>query len=137
MVNQPKNQSFLRRFFQSRFFLFIIVILFGFVAIGYARAYYQDFKIRQEIDQLKKDISGLETTKLESFDILKYVSSQEFVEEKARTEFNLVKSGEKVLVMRADEGIEEVEESTVSEAVISNPRKWLYYFLHRPVDSQK
>jgi 3-deoxy-D-manno-octulosonic-acid transferase len=102
------------------------------VAVGYARAYYQDYKIRQKIQSLQDQVNQLGYKKLESMDVLKYVTSEAFVEEKARSEFNLKKPGENVLIVKntaeADKsvGFEPVEKPT-----LNNPAKWWYYFIYK------
>lgn len=132
---QREKQSFLKRFFGSRLFLLIALILAILVAIGYGRAYYQDYKIRQEINALQDEVKRLEHKKLESMEILKYVTSDAFVEEKARTELNLKKPGENVMVVTnpevetpplfTGEGKGEVS------PLLNNPIKWWYYFTSR------
>ena len=105
------------------------------VAFGYARAYYQDYKIRQEINVLQDEVKRLEHKKLESMEILKYVTSDAFVEEKARTELNLKKPGENVMVVTNPE----VEKSPLLlgegegevSSPLSNPVKWWYFFTRR------
>lgn len=131
-----KNEkSFLKRFFGSRWFLVTAFVVAVLVAFGYARAYYQDYKIRQEIDSLQEQVKKLERKKLESMDILKYVTSDAFVEEKARTELNLKKPGENVLIVKnqaesVDTG-ETAKKPPVEKTLLNNTIKWWYYFLNR------
>lgn len=126
---QREKQSFLKRFFGSRLFLLIALVCVILVAIGYIRAYYQDYKIRQEINALQDEVKRLEYKKLESMEILKYVTSDAFVEEKARTELNLKKPGEGVIVVTNPE-IDSVQKPDlgVDTTHLSNPVKWWYYF---------
>ena len=129
---QREKQSFLKRFFGSRLFLLIALVCVFLVAFGYARAYYQDYKIRQEINALRDEVGRLEHKKLESMEILKYVTSDAFVEEKARTELNLKKPGENVMVVTNPEAeksppIAGEGQGEVSR-LLSNPVKWWYYF---------
>ncbi len=132
---QKNEKSFLKRFFGSRWFLVTAFAVAVLVAFGYARAYYQDYKIRQEIDSLQEQVKKLEHKKLESMDILKYVTSDAFVEEKARTELNLKKPGENVLIIKNQAesvGAEETaQKSPVEKTLLNNTMKWWYYFLNR------
>lgn len=102
------------------------------VAAGYIRAYYQDYKIRQEISALQDEVKLLEHKKLESMEILKYVTSDAFVEEKARTELNLKKPGENVMVVTNPEVEKSLPIAGEGEGgvspLLSNPIKWWYYF---------
>ncbi|HBU07186.1 MAG TPA: hypothetical protein DEB09_03820 [Candidatus Magasanikbacteria bacterium] len=127
-----QEQSFVRRFFASRMFLIVAFVIAVLVALGYARAYYQDYKINQEIEALQTQVKSLEHKKLESMEILKYVTSPEFVEEKARNELNMKKPGENVLVI---DGLVESNKTKQTGPVenndLNNQTKWWYYFIHR------
>ncbi|MBU2542821.1 septum formation initiator family protein [Patescibacteria group bacterium] len=126
---KKRDSSKLKRFFGSRLFLMLALIFAIIVAFGYARAYYQDYKIRQEIRLLQEEVKHLEHKKLDSLEILKYVTSPAFVEEKARTELNLKKPGENVIVINGQFNEEENElNDPVEKQVLNNPIKWWYYF---------
>ncbi len=132
---KKQKQSALRRFFSSRLFLILALICAILIAFGYARAYYQDFKIRQEISALQDDVKNLEHKKLESMEILKYVTSEAFVEEKARTELNMKKPGEKVMIIKSQVEIENKgHEEPVEKHLLNNPIKWWYYFIHKSIN---
>jgi len=88
-------------------------------------------------------VRGLETKKLESMEILKYVVSGSYVEDKARTELNMKKPGENVIFI---ENLGQTDSSTmqqnnytdvhVDESLLSNPRKWWYYFIHQSIPNK-
>jgi cell division protein FtsB len=138
MSSAVTKKSFIRRFYRSRLFLIVSLIVLGLVAMGYGRAYYQNYKIKQEIVDLQNEVKSLEKKKLASFKILEYVTSPEFVEAKARTELNLKKPGENVLVMPRVNQTEEAGDNGVSEAKkINNPLRWWYYFSHQSVDTDE
>ncbi len=133
---RQKQQSLLRRFFGSRLFLIIALVLAVLVALGYARAYYQDYKIKQEISALQEEVKGLEHKKLESMELLKYVTSQAFVEEKARTELNMKKPGENVVVINNQAEVETVEkQEAVESGGLNNSIKWWYYFSGKDINN--
>lgn len=131
------DKKLLNRFLTSKFFLGMLVVVVLFVSFGYLRAYYQDYKIKEEISALEAEMDRLKTKKLESVDILNYVSSRDYVEEKARTELNMKKPGERVLVIERDENQykDNKDEEENNVLVISNPQKWFNYFLHKPIDN--
>lgn len=122
-----------KRFFSSRLFLIVLLVCTLLIAISYARAYYQDYAVRQEIARLQQEVGNLEHKKLESFELLKYVSSDAYVEEKARVEFDLKKPGEQVLVIEGDtmqaSDVPVVEDRSVP-STLKNPAKWWYYITH-------
>lgn len=129
------RQSVFWRFFRSRLFLITAGLLTVFVACSYARGYYQEYKIEQEIEALQNEVARLEKKKIESLDILDYVMSQDFVEEKARVELNMKKPGENIVVISAHDSPEHAEffehEPSTDEAGLNNPLKWWYYFVER------
>lgn len=112
--------------------MFLITFVF---AYGFARAYYKDYNLRQEVKRLEQDIALLEKKKIESIELLKYVSSSSYVEDAARIELNLKKPGEQVVYLdQVEKEGEVLGEQIVSERGggqhISNPIKWWYYFIH-------
>lgn len=127
-----QEQSLVRRFFASRMFLLVAFIIAVLVALGYARAYYQDYKVKEEIRALQHEVKSLERKKLESLEILKYVTSPAFVEEKARSELNMKRPGENVMVV---DGLlpdmKRESDGSVDEVYLSNPVKWWYYFTNK------
>lgn len=132
-MTSKSTESKIRRFFASRLFLLVILAIISMVALSYARAYYQHYKIQKEIESLQEEIQFLQKKKLESIEILNYVTSNTFVEEKARTELNKKKPGENVLFIEQDTTVvENATEETAQEGRQdrSNPVKWLYYFTH-------
>jgi len=104
-----------------------------FIIFAFGRAYYRDYLVRQEIDRLQTEVSRLQAKKLETVELLKYVQSPQFVENKARTELNLVKPGEQVAII---DGSSQGTKSTGQEVVkmvesnkLSNPLKWWKFFM--------
>lgn len=114
----------------SRLFMFVATIIAMMVMFGYARAYYQDYLVTQEIQQLQNQAKSLQAKKMELLEVLKYVKSDSFAEEKARTELNMVKPGEQVLVVPKSEvkGNRQENNSMIGLSNISNYKKWWKYF---------
>lgn len=123
----------LKNFFWSKWFLLIIFTAIIFVALACVRSYFQDYQVRQEVARLQKEASDLESKKFATMEILKYVESDDFVEDKARTDFNLQKAGEQVAIIKKagiigqnDSG--QVDNKVVELERISNPLKWWNFF---------
>lgn len=109
--------------------IFVLVML----TIGYVRAYYQNYQIQQEIKQLQAEASHLEAKRIETLDLLDYVKSPAYVEEKARTELNLIKDGEHVAIVNSGTPSRpsgQTEIPVVQSSVLTNPLKWWKYFFH-------
>ena len=66
-------------------------------------------------------------------EILNYVMSPDFVEEKARTELNMKKDGENVIVFKNENSYSKRENRIHINTgqKISNPLKWWYYFTNK------
>ena len=136
-IDNKQKVDFKKRFFSSRLFLFIMLGIAVVVAVGYARAYYQDYKIKQEIKSLQDEVSSLQKKKIQSLDLLKYVSSTAYTEDQARIELNMKKPGENVVFVNNSENSDkqavDVYQEVDSGQFVSNPLKWLYYFIHKPL----
>ncbi len=123
-----------RRFFQSRLFLVVTTLILILIGFSYVRAFYEDYQVRQKIKELQEQVHSLEGKKLESLQILQYVTSDNFIEEKARTELNLKKPGENVVFVDGIASVSTTEiqaTAPVDEPHLSNPMKWWYYFTHQ------
>ena len=130
------QQSSVRRFFASRTFLIIALAVMTVFAFGFARAYYQDYKVKREIRQLEDELSRLEKRKLESVEILKYVTSNTYVEDAARTELNMQAPAEHVIFLQDTQDNSAIQDSVGEVAIedgqnMPNPVKWFYYFIHK------
>lgn len=117
----------------SRWFLLCLLVAAIIIAVSYARAYYQDYKVRQQIAALETEVLNLQRKKLVSLDLLKQAGTEQFLEDKAKTELNLKKEGEQVLVIpdiksETPQNIVVTTTIAVDEPALSNPRKWWYYF---------
>ena len=136
MIRHPQSSP-LRRFFTSRLFLVVIFGMIGLIIFGSIRTYYQDYKVKQEIASLQDEVNNLQKKKFQSMELLQYVTSNAFVEEKARTELNLKKPGEHVLIIpniqKSQEDKEANSQISQSGQNLSNPIKWWYYFIQKPI----
>jgi cell division protein DivIC len=126
----PAKGSGWKNFFSSQIFVVIVAIVAIMVVFEYTRAYYQGYLVRQEIAYLEEQAKKMESKKVELLEVLKYVKSDNFVEEKARTELNLIKPGEQVVVVpeAKENGNRQENEAVVRLKNIPNYQKWLNYF---------
>lgn len=118
------------RIFTSRFFLFGAFLIALIVAVSFGRAFYKDYEIRQQIKALQAKVDNLERTRLESLDLLDYVKSDAYVEDVARRELNLKKSGERVIVV--DTALASTSTLRVEErSATPSWKKWWWYFFDK------
>lgn len=138
-MDRNSNPSRVRTFFGSKIFLGCAFLLTFAFAFGFARAYFKDYAFREEVKRLESEISQLEKKKLESIELLKYVSSTAYLEDTARIDMNLKKPGERVLfidtVGKKEESASPTEGKIEGRQEISNPLKWWYYFIHLSPDT--
>jgi len=132
-MSPSQQEKFVSRFFNSYLFLFASVIVAAMVIFSYARTYYQDYQVRQEIKHLQEDAHKLETKRIELLEALRYVKSSSFIEEKARTELNMAKVGEKTLIISGPTSSAvsngQTNKSMVNLGSVSNYRKWWDLFM--------
>ncbi len=123
--------SLVSRFFASRLFLVATTVVLLITSLSFARAYYRNYQVQQEIRQLKNEVSELEGKTLESMDILEYVKSDSFVEETARIDQNMKKPGERVIVIKEVSDVQYGNAENPQQedrGFFTNPVKWWYYF---------
>ena len=130
---EKKNKGSIRRFLESPLFLIVCIPVAVLVAYGFIQSYYNGYKINQEISALESDIESLKHKNFELIDLYKYVMSDDFVEEKARTELNMKKEGENVLVFKNDNDYVKNESDSYIDSGqrMTNPLKWWYYFTNK------
>ena len=79
-----------------------------------------------------KIVNDTEFQKIESLEILEYVLSEDFVEEKARTGLQLKKPGEQVVrILNPKEDTNIEGDSLEKTFPLNNPVHWWYYFTHK------
>lgn len=124
--------------FYSKWFLILNCIVLIVICYASIRNFYHDYQIQKEIKRFQEQAKMLETKNLETLEILKHVKSQNFIEEKARTEFNLVKPGEKVVVIHGSEknnqNYGQIAQNMIEQEKVSNPVKWWRYFFGHLTD---
>lgn len=129
---QKNDIGLFKKIFASRFFLVGALLLFIVLSLAYVRAYYQNLQVRNEIDQLQAEAGRLTNKKFDLNETLQYVKSAAYVEEKARTELNLIKAGENVAVIEGGRPFVsgQSEKRVVTSTSVSIPREWWNYFFN-------
>ena len=85
--------------------------------------------IETQVQVLDKEIEDLKNQNLELTDLIDYFSSSEYVEKEAREKLNLVKPGEKVVVVTKSDKINNENEKEFELINSKNsPAKWWRYF---------
>ncbi|MHB8904112.1 MAG: FtsB family cell division protein [Patescibacteria group bacterium] len=130
-ADKTKSNSFLTNLFSNQRFLAIIGLVFLVLIIfPLARTYSQKRAVEKEINDVKKQISEFENTNQDLKEMINYLNSDQSLEEEARLNLNLKKSGEQVVVIN-DIGNKVTTSSLVAPAKNkSNLAKWRDYFFN-------
>jgi len=116
------------RIFTSRFFLLGAFLITLILAVSFARAFYKDYEIRQQIKALQGQVDDLERKRLESIELLSYVKSDAYAEDVGRRELNLKKSNERVIIVDTS-GVATTSAALNDERPAAHSwKKWWNYF---------
>lgn len=114
------------KFFQSKYFIVCLVAIFILALVAFCKEGYRLFKISQEIKDLERAIEDLKKGNEELSTIKNYFQSSEFLEEEARKKLNLVREGEKLIIVASGQDEEQAPEE--NKADVSNLELWRKYF---------
>lgn len=112
----------------SKTFIVFLVIVLIIVIIGLGRESYRYFRVNQEIKNLENKIANLEGRNEELLKMEEYFHSDEFLEREARLKLNLIKPGEKLIIIKQSGEINEEKNEKIVAEEISNVQKWWNYF---------
>ncbi len=122
------NNNLSKKIFSSYFFLIVLIAVASIITLSYARTYYNDYQIKQEIVNLQEQADKLKTKKIKLLEELNYVKSDSFVEEVAKVELNLANNGEKVVMIKTSntttEEIYRQPEDVMLKLTDKNYSKW-------------
>lgn len=124
------NRGFLKSIFKSGLFLLLIVAIAVIFLIGFGKAFWQDYQIKKEINQLMQEKEKWEKNKLVSLEKLQEIKNGDFAEREARLKFGLGKEGEKLVIINSVGAATSSAKKGVktSGALAFNPKNWWNYF---------
>lgn len=118
---------------------FIIIVL---ISVPLAKNVSKQYKVNKEIDSLRSEITDLGSKNSQLKDLISYMQSDQFVDEKARLNLNYKQPGESVVVVN-DKTSEQSDEKKFGSANVdtskdnqkqsenNNFKKWSKYFLKK------
>lgn len=118
------------KFFESKYFVLCLIILFAFALISLGRESYRYFQTSEEIRGLEKKINDLKKENDELLKMKETFNSEEFLEDEARRKLNMVKEGENVIIV-ANDNEPASDESEIQTEKISNLKLWVKYFFEK------
>jgi cell division protein FtsB len=116
-------------FLYSKYSVFALSVIFLLLVIALGRESYINYQTDREIKGLQNKIEELKKNNAELSEMEKYFQSEEFLEKEARLKLNLIRDGEKLIIVKEDENNLTKESNSVKETEnVSNFRKWWKYF---------
>ena len=117
-----------RPHWKNKLYLLIGIVILIFFVINFVRAWSQNSKVNNEISGLRQEIVSLEQENSKYAELIKYFNSNAYIEERARIDLGLKKTGEKVVLIPSVDQAAPPAENSSAETQASNPQKWLKRF---------
>ena len=142
MLNKGKKHSLEKIFFNQKFLTLVGLAVIILISWPFAKNTIKQHRVNQEISDFKKEIANLQNKSVDLKNFVSYLESDQFIEDQARLNLNLKKSGEELTVIKTPASGSGYASSTsgrlifdipgynreAREQELSNPRKWLNYF---------
>lgn len=112
------------------FFIFVLILVLIGVLTAFGKESYRRYQLDKEVNDYKKGMELLKGKNEVLSNFLNYFNSEKFLEREARLKLNLVKEGERLVIISPKE--KTATESQYAEDIRkkqgSNFKKWLKYF---------
>ena len=96
------NQTKLLRFFSSKLFTVLAIVIIFLVGLAFYRDYVKQQDLNQELSKLDIDIAELAGKKIDLARLVDILESSNYIEKEARLRLGLKKIGEKVISVPAN-----------------------------------
>jgi cell division protein FtsB len=127
----PKPHNFFYRLASSQRFLAIIGLVFlVLIFLPLAKTYSQRRLVENEINDVRKQITGYEQKNKEINDMISYFQSPQYLEAQARLSLNLKKPGESVIVINSQPAGGAISVTASNSQLQNNYAKWWHYFFN-------
>lgn len=105
-------------------------ILFTLLSVSFVKSSFDVLEGRDRLYEVREDVEELEKQKEQIKEGIEYKKSDEYVEEKARNELNLIKPGEKVYVVMGGESSHNnvLSESDFNSEDIAKTSNWYLWY---------
>jgi cell division protein FtsB len=106
----------------------LVLILIGIIAVV-GKESYRKYQIDKEVEGIKKEIESLKEKNQALSNLLDYFNSEESLEKEARLKLNLLKEGEKLVIITPNKKTDSENQlsENIKEKQPSNFEKWLKY----------
>jgi len=116
------------KFIYSKYSIFVLAVIFLLLVVALGRESYFNYQTNQEIKKLQQQIDELQKSNGDLAEMEKYFQSDEFLEKEAKLKLNLIRDGEKLIIVKQEENIAAAEVQKEETENISNIKKWWLYF---------
>ena len=108
-------------------FLLVLILIGIIAAVG--KESYRKYQIDKEVGEIKKEIESLKEKNQVLSNLLDYFNSEESLEKEARLKLNLLKEGEKLVIITPNKKTDSENQLSedIEEKQPSNFEKWLKY----------
>ena len=117
---------------RSKIFFFVNIAILVLVGIGLGKVWQRGREVNQEISGLQNRLVTAQQKNVELNELITYLNSQAFIEEKARRDLGLKGEGERVVVITDEVIGNNLLQSSRTEAESSRPAtnaaKWMDFF---------
>ncbi len=118
------------KFLSAKSFILYSLVIFVFLGFVFGRAYYKNYQLKNEIRQNEEEYQKLLGENGDLRALLERVKSSDYPEKIGRSNFNLAKADEKVVVLVGelpkDSG--QAKKPVLESNKYSNPLAWWNYF---------
>jgi cell division protein FtsB len=129
--NRDQKSSILLKNLGFRIAILLGVALLFFIAFKYSEEAYKQKKVNSEVAELQSEIDKLNQDNKNLQGLIDYFQTEEFKEKETKDKLNLVKEGEKlILIKEKDIAVETVPIDNEVEITVNRPNYyyWWYYF---------
>lgn len=116
-------------FFSSKIFVVVLVLVLAGIVIAITKESYRKYQMDKEVVGLEKEIEAIREKNESLANLLDYFNSERFSEKEARLKLNLLKEGEKLIIISSDKKPDSENQvlENIQEEQVSNFQKWWGY----------
>jgi cell division protein FtsB len=130
-ASQSGGRTFWQKFVSHQAVWTIVgLAILGAVAWPTIKNYSQQQALDQEISDAQNEIQKYQDQNKDLKDMIGYLSSDQAIEDKARLNLGLKKTGESVIIISDAGAATDTPTSTAADVNLGNPQKWLDYFFN-------
>lgn len=120
----------------SWFLIFVLFLIFIGIIVAFGKESYRNYQLSKEVTGVKREIEILKKKNELLSGLLDYFRSEKSLEKEARLKLNLMKEGEKLVIISQQEknNAENQFSGGVQKAYFSNFKKWLKYLLDTDIE---